>query len=76
MPRRFKPWTHPWRICRARLNRPIARLCLCARDEGASRYRKVLTMDEARRIAANIAKLPTLPRNEKRNERVLASAGV
>ena len=37
-----------------------SRLCLCARDAGRADTAKVLTMDEARRVAANIAKLPTL----------------
>jgi hypothetical protein len=40
--------------------RPIARICLFTGESQRCHMAKVLTEDEARRIAANIAKLPTL----------------
>jgi hypothetical protein len=60
MPRRFPPpWTaerHSGRLRRRGRDRPVSRLRLWPRDADTA---KVLTLDEARRIAANIAKLPS-----------------
>jgi hypothetical protein len=52
--------THHWWLCREGRQRKRARLRLWPRDREQADTAKVLTMDEARRIASNIAKLPTL----------------
>jgi len=45
------------RVLRSEDPRPSPRLCLWSRDAGRCRHAKVLTMDEARRVTSNIAKL-------------------
>jgi hypothetical protein len=68
MPRRFPP---PWRTERmpggyvVRDANDQALACIYSRaNEAEAMQAKVLTDDEARRIAANIAKLPALVRRE------------